>query len=51
MPAAYALPGNRVELILKAANLLDQQIQQHAFGDVIRRELAAYVRIDIKKRR
>lgn len=48
--AAYALPGKRVELILKAANLLDQPIQQHAFGDVIRRELAGYVRIDIKKK-
>ena len=47
--AAYALPGTRVELILKVSNLLDQQIQQHGFGDLIRRELAGYVRIDIRR--
>jgi len=47
--ASYALPKARSALVLKATNLLDSHVQQHAFGDIIRREVSAFVEIDLKK--
>jgi outer membrane receptor protein involved in Fe transport len=45
--SSYAIPGRHVELIVKATNLLDQRIQQHVFGDVIRRQVSCYVRFTL----
>jgi outer membrane receptor for ferrienterochelin and colicins len=46
---AYRLPGTVVELELKATNLLDRKVQQHVFGDVIRRNVVGLMRIDLTK--
>ena len=45
--SSYAIPGRHVELIVKATNLRDQHIQQHVFGDVIRRQVSCYVRFTL----
>jgi hypothetical protein len=47
--ASYAIPGRPIELIVKATNLFDQSIQQHVFGDVIRRQVSCYVRLTLPK--
>ncbi|HUG54533.1 MAG TPA: TonB-dependent receptor [Vicinamibacteria bacterium] len=38
--------GGRVTTTLKATNLLDEEIQQHVFGDILRRSVTAEVRFD-----
>jgi hypothetical protein len=47
--AAYAVPHRPVTLMFKGTNVFDTPVQQHAFGDVIRRALAGFVEIDLKK--
>jgi outer membrane receptor protein involved in Fe transport len=37
-------PGDRVELSIRGNNLLDQTIQQHVFGDLMKRSLRAELR-------
>jgi iron complex outermembrane recepter protein len=51
LSASYAIPRTPLELTLKATNLFDHAVQQHVFGDIIGREISAYVRLDLKKRR
>jgi outer membrane receptor protein involved in Fe transport len=46
---SYAIPRRPIELIVKATNLFDQSIQQHVFGDVIRRQVSCYVRLTLPK--
>jgi outer membrane receptor protein involved in Fe transport len=45
--AAYRLPRKPVELVVDATNMFDRKIQQHVYGDVIRRSVVASVRIDV----
>lgn len=40
------LAGEKVTLSLLAQNLFDEAVQQHLFGDIIRRKVAAQLRID-----
>jgi hypothetical protein len=37
---------NRTQVMLKGTNLLNEDIQQHIFGDIIKRQLAAELRIN-----
>ena len=37
---------NRAQVMLKGTNLLNEDIQQHIFGDIIKRQLAAELRIN-----
>ena len=44
---AYALPRQPVEIVVKATNLFDNDVQQHVFGDLIGREVSVHVRVDL----
>ena len=37
---------DRVQLLLKGTNLTNEDIQQHIFGDIIKRQFAGEVRIN-----
>ena len=39
--------GNRVTTTIKSTNLLNRQIQQHVFGDILGRSVTAEVRFDL----
>ena len=45
---AYRLQSRPIELVLNATNLFDRKIQQHVYGDVIRRSVVGSLRIDVK---
>ena len=38
--------AGRVTTLVKATNLLNEDIQQHVFGDILKRALSAEVRFD-----
>jgi len=44
----YKWADGRVTTLLKATNLMDQDIQQHVFGDILRRTVVAEVRFALK---
>jgi iron complex outermembrane receptor protein len=46
---AYAVkPG--VEFVVKAANIFNRQVQQHAFGDIIGRDVAVYLNVRVMRK-
>lgn len=47
--ASYAARPS-VELVLKATNLLNRQVQQHAYGDIIGREVSVYINLNVKRK-
>ena len=49
LSAGVRFHGSRYALVFKATNLLDEQIMQHIFGDIIRRQLMGELRINLPK--
>jgi hypothetical protein len=47
--ATYATSSG-VEFVLKGTNLLNRQVQQHAYGDIIGREISAFININVARK-
>ena len=42
---AVTLPGSAAEIVVSAINMFDRKIQQHVFGDILRRQLKTELRV------